>query len=984
LTPDVAPSLSADPRTRALLDAIRQKALPGIWSVGVKLAREGAVQRTPAKDPIFRVRAVGHTIPPTVELYLDDGEWSCDCESKTDPCAHVVAAILAATAAPASAASAEGAAPVAGQLSYRFGKKGRLLTLDRFVVSEDGTERKLTTSLASGLANASALGVAPTHEDLAVERALGTPPREVVPVGGLPLILEALSGHHDVRLEGAKVKTSGEKVVPLATLEDGPSGGFLVRIVKPPEVTAIIALGVARVGDTLHPMGGMDMGETWERLPFTRPFPATEKTELVTKILPQLEESFDVEMKTRKLPKKVRETRPRIVLDLSYQGHALSVLPTLVYGNPPIARVDGDAVTVLGKEVPVRRPGAERELVVRLRDALNLVPGRRVDFDGSSAARFAQKLRTWQTETGESEAGEAGQSPFGTRTLVPRVIVDGDTFDVVFETGGDEGEPTRADAEAVFRAYQDRLDLLPIAGGWASLPVDWLTKHGHLVADLLAARDAEKRVRPAALADLASLCDALEIPRPVSFGKLAPLLEGFEKIPHVAIPADVRAELRPYQHVGVDWLSFLRGAELGGILADDMGLGKTLQTLCVLTGRCLIVCPKSVVHNWAAEIARFRPGLSVAVYHGARRELDPKVEVTLTTYAMLRIDTELLAKQSWDIIVLDEAQAIKNESSQTARAAFQLSGRFRIALSGTPVENRLTELWSLMHFVNPGLLGGKSSFEDRYSGPIADGNATAAARLRARIRPFVLRRMKREVLPELPPRTDAVLYVELDEAERSVYDAVRVATRTALTAKLADGGGVLAALEALLRLRQAACHSALVPGQSADTSSKVERLLEALAEVAAEGHKALVFSQWTSFLDKVEPHLAERGIAFTRLDGTTRDRGEVVARFQDEGGPPVMLVSLKAGGTGLNLTAADHVFLLDPWWNPAVEEQAADRTHRIGQDRPVMVYRLVASDTVEERILALQEKKRDLADVALGEATQAAGITREELLALLD
>ena len=374
----------------------------------------------------------------------------------------------------------------------------------------------------------------------------------------------------------------------------------------------------------------------------------------------------------------------------------------------------------------------------------------------------------------------------------------------------------------------------------------------------------------------------------------------------------------------------------------------------------------------------------MAIYHGVRRELDPDADVTLTTYAVLRLDTGLLAAETWDAVVLDEAQAIKNETSQTARAAFQLQGRFRVALSGTPVENRLTELWSLMNFTNPGLLGGRSDFQDRYSDPIALGSPEAAARLRAKIRPFVLRRMKREVIPELPPRTDAVLRVELDETERNVYDAVRVATRQALTARLAEGGGVLAALEALLRLRQAACHPALVPGQKAETSSKVERLLEALEDAAADGHKALVFSQWTSLLDKVEPHLSAAGIPFTRLDGTTRDRGEVVGGFQDEAGPPVMLVSLKAGGTGLNLTAADHVFLLDPWWNPAVEDQAADRTHRIGQDRPVIVYRLVANDTVEERILALQERKRAIADVALGSADHAGGITREELMALIE
>jgi SNF2 family DNA or RNA helicase len=306
-----------------------------------------------------------------------------------------------------------------------------------------------------------------------------------------------------------------------------------------------------------------------------------------------------------------------------------------------------------------------------------------------------------------------------------------------------------------------------------------------------------------------------------------------------------------------------------------------------------------------------------------------------------------------------------------------------VALSGTPVENRLEELWSLCHFTNPGLLGGRSDFRDRYESPIGGGDASASSRLRARLRPIVLRRLKREVVPELPPRTDVTLYCELDEAERNIYDAVRAAAQHEVLSQLAAGGNLLAVLELLLRLRQAACHPALIPGQRANSSSKVERLLEALEEAVADDHKALVFSQWTSLLDLVEPHLVEAAIPFLRLDGSTRDRAGVVAEFQSNEGPPVMLVSLKAGGTGLNLTRADHVFLLDPWWNPKVEDQAADRAHRIGQDRPVMVYRMVAKDTVEEAILGLQERKRAIADQALGEADQASSLTREDLLMLL-
>jgi SNF2 family DNA or RNA helicase len=518
------------------------------------------------------------------------------------------------------------------------------------------------------------------------------------------------------------------------------------------------------------------------------------------------------------------------------------------------------------------------------------------------------------------------------------------------------------------------------------LPADWLARHGHLVADLLAARDEEKKLGVAALMSMGPLCDALEAPRPPELARLAPLFGEFTGIPRSRLPDGLNASLRHYQQDGVDWLTFLRDAELGAVLADDMGLGKTLQTICVLRGRALVVCPKSVVYNWVDEIARFRPGLRTAVYQGPKRQIDPKADVTLMTYSMLRLDSERLAEEPWDIVVLDEGQAIKNLGSQTARAAFALKGKFRLLLSGTPVENRLEELWSAMHFANPGLLGGVSDFQQRYASPIASGEPESAARLRAKIRPFLLRRTKREVLPELPPRTDMVLHVELDEKERSVYDAVRVATKRSVTEKLAEGGsgGVLAALEALLRLRQAACHSGLVPGQQAETSSKIERLIEALEDAVAEGHKALVFSQWTSLLDRIEPHLHEAKIRFGRLDGSTRDRGAVVDEFQADAGPPVLIVSLKAGGTGINLTAADHVFLMDPWWNPAVEEQAADRTHRIGQTRPVMVYRMVSKDTVEEGILALQERKRRIADVALGDAGQAGGITREELLALLD
>ncbi|MGD0678366.1 MAG: DEAD/DEAH box helicase [Polyangiaceae bacterium] len=973
---------------QAVLEAIRKVCLPATWSQGVKLAREGAVSWgvATADEVTVRVRGPGRAIALTVTLYFEGPEWTCDCDGKTDPCAHVAAAVIASAKA-AERGELLAAAPVllTARLVYRLSTKDRLLTVVRVVVHADGREERLTDSLSSGAARGrTPTGWIPTHDDLQAERILGVPARQVVQPGRIRDLFAVLSNGAEVTFDGLAVRVSAEPVLPHARVEDGPSGAFVLRLERAPAISGVVAKGVVRCADVLHPIGeASTTGECLERLPLERTFKESNVAELVTTVLPELERKIDVVIKTSRLPRSSVDARPRIAMDLSHQGHTLSILPTLVYGDPPVARVDGDVLVALGDSIPARRPGEEREALRRLRDELNLVPGRRVDLDGTEAIRFAAKLRVWEKRTGAASHAEA----FSERLLRPTMAIEGDSYDVVFECDGDDGEsaPKRAEGAAVVRAWQDGLDLVPLeGGGWAPLPVDWLARHGHLVADLLAARGADKKLSPAALVTLGPLCDALEAPRPPMLARLAPLFGHFEGVPRSPLPAGLNASLRPYQQQGVDWLAFLRDAELGAVLADDMGLGKTLQTICVIRGRVLVVCPKSVVYNWVDEINRFRPGLRTAIYQGPRRQIDRAADVTLMTYAVLRLDSDLLGQEAWDAIVLDEGQAIKNLGSQTARAAFDLRGKFRLLLSGTPVENRLEELWSAMHFANPGLLGGVSDFQERYANPIAAGNPEAASRLRAKIRPFLLRRTKREVLPELPSRTDTVLHVELDETERTVYDAVRVATKKSVVEKLAQGGGVLAALEALLRLRQAACHTGLVPGQHAQTSSKVERLLEALADAVAEGHKALVFSQWTSLLDRIEPHLRAASIRFTRLDGSTRDRGSVVREFQDEAGPPVLLASLKAGGTGLNLTAADHVFLLDPWWNPAVEEQAADRAHRFGQERPVMVYRMVTKDTVEERILGLQDRKRRMAEVALGEAGQAGGITREELLALLE
>jgi superfamily II DNA or RNA helicase len=963
----------------SLRDAVRAEATDRTWSQGVTLAREGRVvgRGRTASELELEVRVPGRPTPFEVVLDEAAGEWQCDCPSREAVCSHVVAAVLAVEQAGGELPAATAAS--GATVRYLLSPDPAGVRVERVLVRDDRVE-PLPASLMAMLASGAGAAVATIEADLVVDRLLGT--RAGAASGDkLDHLLAALATARDVRWRGQPARTSGEPVLPRAIVEDIADGGARITIERDPEVVEVVAVGVARLADgTLRPIGAVDLaGPRMEKLPQRFDVPRANLPELLGKTLPALAQRMAVDVRATALPRIGREREaPRIEFAVEQDGDRLRVLPTLVYGDPPRARVDGRVVVHLDGPLPVRDEDGERRLVHRLRDELNLVPGRRVELVGREAFAMQQGLANWLRS--DARAANAAKAV----PLAIDVHIDGARVDVEVTGNG-----ARASIGVALRAWQAGVDLVPLAGGgWGRLPMAWLDQHGERLADLLASRSGDHRVPIYALPDLAKLCEDLDRPPPPELERLRPLLAGFDRIPTAPLPLGFVGELRPYQHKGVDWLAFCRDAGLGSVLADDMGLGKTIQALAVIRGKTLVASPKSVLFNWAAEARRFRPDLRVAIYAGTRRALDRDADLVLTSYPILRNDIDALSDVAWDTVVLDESQTIKNPDSQIARAAYRLRGAWRLTLSGTPVENRLDELWSQLHFTNPGLLGGRADFQERWGNAVALGDSAAAARLRERIRPFVLRRMKREVARELPPRTDALLYVELDEHERVLYDALRAATQRDIVSLLEAGGSVIAALEALLRLRQAACHPALLPGAlrggvAPQSSSKLERLVDALADAMADGHRALVFSQWTSLLDLVEPHLATAGIGFTRLDGSTVDREGVVTQFQAADGPPVMLLSLKAGGIGLNLTAADHVFLLDPWWNPAVEDQAADRAHRIGQDKPVMVYRIVARDTVEERILELQERKRALAEAALSEAGGAAAITREDLLALL-
>lgn len=536
-------------------------------------------------------------------------------------------------------------------------------------------------------------------------------------------------------------------------------------------------------------------------------------------------------------------------------------------------------------------------------------------------------------------------------------------------------------------------------GSLGVLPEEWLEQYG-LLAGLGTAEGDHLRF----VNTQAGLLDALlatqnDVDYDEQFLALRDRFRNFEGIEPVSEPKDFEGELRGYQQEGLGWLRFLQEFRFGGCLADDMGLGKTVQMLALLQDRVkqkgrdplpsLIVVPKSLMFNWEQEAHRFTPELKVLEYSGLERaqlrDEFHKYDIILATYGTVRRDIVHLKDTQFDYVVLDEAQTIKNSASQVARASRLLKAQHRIAMSGTPIENHLGDLWSIFEFLNPAMLGRSSLFK-----LYATGSQDAQSRemLGRGLRPFILRRTKQQVANDLPEKVEQTVYCEMGKEQRRLYDEMREHYRNSLLGMVRDQGlakSQMHVLEALLRLRQAACHPGLLSSEKIeDSSAKLDMLSSQLDEIIDEGHKALVFSQFTSLLAIVRQHLDEKGITYEYLDGQTRNRKNHVERFQEDKDCPVFLISLKAGGLGLNLTAAEYVFLLDPWWNPAVEAQAIDRAHRVGQTNRVFAYRLICRDTVEEKIAELQQKKRDLADAILQENNSLIkGMTVEDLDLLL-
>lgn len=713
------------------------------------------------------------------------------------------------------------------------------------------------------------------------------------------------------------------------------------------------------------------------------------------------------------MPEVITNVAPQPLLTLEEEAGKLVAFLSFRYGPGMVASATTPR-TVEELEVGERRIllhrdlSAEEQLELRLEgQGLALVSPGRFEAAGEPALRFLVEHTPRLLQEGWSIEGEERLEryrPARAPLRIRGVILTGmNWFELQMEaTYGDERMPL----SQLFNAWRAGRRFVRFGNGeLAMLPQEWLERNRALLSALMGTaapaprakdedplnwhggEDADERWRlPLHLAPLVEgLWDEeVAIEAPPTWRRFIEKLKSFGGIVPVPMPAGIHVELREYQKKGLDWLCFLRDHDLAGVLADDMGLGKTLQTLCLLQlekeqaaeaerPHCvsLVVAPTSVLFNWQAEARRFSPGLHVKVLHGPARHAHleelKRCDVIVTSYALLRRDLAIHQEMSYHYVILDEAQWIKNPESLTAAAARALKARYRLTLTGTPIENRLTELWSQFAFLLPGLLPDLRTFMNEYVVPIErDQDQGRLDELKRRLHPFILRRLKEEVASELPPRTDNVLYCELEGSQRSLYDAVLKASRERVRKAIEERGtgqARITALDALLKLRQICCHPKLVRLPEAlgvEGSSKLDLFTETLTEVLSEGHRVLVFSQFVEMLSILRTQLEGLNIGYEYLDGRTRERQERVDRF-NAGSEPVFLISLKAGGTGLNLATADYVIHYDPWWNPAVEDQATDRAYRIGQVRPVFSYKLIARNTVEEKILVLQQRKRELA-----------------------
>ncbi len=953
---------------REFLDSIREELTSVEWARGVGFAREGAVSFMGYKEgaPYFQLRISSMAVTPEVSLWPDEEDYYCNCGSGP-VCAHIAAAAIywGQNAKKLKNQSNQSIKSLTrATLRYNLVEQGSCLLLERvFVLTHEIL--KVKGSLVQWLDKSpqkSSFSVCP--DDLTLDTLLIRKKDSALNRADWRQIFSHAPALSFFSGESKVLVSCEERGLIAKCWRQGPQ--YNLSIVEDPEVEKYFQGGVCRLQSGAYCLRSFpDLDDFEKTLVGTiYQFGHREAAEIFSERFKSLAKKMPLQDTTKTLENLITILpHLKIKSEFDPQRQVLVLQPTIVYGDPPIAEVYRGELILLGNQIPARNLGEEKTLCEEF-EGMGLSCGENI-LD-------VERALSWLEKYGGKESF-AGPFPpdliLRTKDLVPDFSFDGGTSLSVNFSGQDSSGGFKLSASSVLRAWANGSSFIRLNDfGYAALPKAWLSVYGERLQRILSLSDEGRDLKSATaiIPELICLSDDFGVALPSPLATLRTIIQENPVLPPFAPRAQFTAVLRSYQNVGAARLKFHMDHNLGLLLADDMGLGKTVQTAAVIPPGSLIIVPRSLLENWQRELNTLRPDLTVYIYHGDKRKLSHEDDVVLTTYGIVKRDNEVFIKRTWPLIVADEAREFKNPESQAAKIMFQLQGSAKFALTGTPIENNLSELWSIMNFVAPGLLGTRDVFHELYSKGDMHKQISSAQEVRRLIKPFILRRKKKDVLTELPEKIEKNIYFDLDPESQLTYNALLASRLPQVKEMLKKGGGYFEALQLILRLRQLCCHPGLVdPEHLAKKSEKISLLVNWLENSIAGGHKALVFSQWTGFLDLIEPSLREAGITFLRLDGATQNRGDVVDRFQNKGEADVFLLSLKAGGIGLNLTAADHVYILDPWWNPAIEDQAADRAHRFGQDRSVMVMRLIASGTIEEKILSLQATKRALYEEVL-------------------
>jgi superfamily II DNA or RNA helicase len=958
------------------LTIMREASSPALWSRAIELSRRDPFVPERVTDEVIAGRMMGldQKLAFEVELFDADQEWSCTCQDREDPCVHAVAMAIVVKRRTADEwreiikINAQGDASKSqanqnrnGVITYRFSRLKESLRFERVVVGQ-GREHALVSSLLTHITTLKADVIAvPNQFDYQVEQSLENDRHGTLRTETMHRLLRALRQAPKVLLDMQPVQTSDEKVGLIVEITDD-GAAVALRGMRDPRITEVFANGVALCGRTLHPAVVPEF--TQQESDIMRRggkyFPQ-EMHRLETSILPALSAKVRVVNKSKRI-QIAEHIEPRLRLRIADTGTRLNIEPVIVYADDEDKLfVDRRGMHVVGTAKVARDEIAER----RLRDEAfrktginwgeikEVAVSEGLDWIVGTGARHPDLLRTQDLTRYRNSGG-----------LVLTWVNEGGQIGLMSEYNGKKklfslsSDDHAGSVSSMLQRAQSAIERgessIPwLDGTYVSLPIAWLAANRVLIQSVLSARTSDGR----ALARLVSGATASDGESDNDAESM--LAHRSMQWPIVQPFAGFVGALRPYQQHGLNWLSSLFADGVGGILADEMGLGKTVQILACMPKNTLIVAPSSILSNWRSELAKFRPDLKVVIHHGSQRGvLSRDADVVVTSFGLLRQDEKEFSLRTWEMCVIDEAQYVRNPETQSYQSVQSVKAKVKLAVTGTPIENKMTDLWALMNLVNEGLFGSRTSFQKMLGQGVEKGQKSAIAEIRRLVSPFMIRRKKSKVATDLPDRIESVVRIDLNDDERRVYEGLRQEAQTMMRDSSVKAFNML---PALLRLRQSCCHLGLLPNLSERTSTKTDRAIEMIQEITGDGGRVLLFSQWTSFLDLIERRLNETGITHLRVDGGTANRGEIVSQFQNGEGD-VMLLSLKAAGVGLNLTAADHVFIMDPWWNPAVEAQAADRAHRIGQTKNVMIHRFVAEGTVEERVLALQEHKQRLVE----------------------